>query len=81
MSKVFTHDALEQASLQDSKALEFVKILHRLYSLLSDVLIPPTHIATPEVWIENRYTYKQQVDYLCFDADFDNDDDADNDTC
>ena len=49
MSKVFTHDTLEQALLQEPKALEFVKTLHRLYSLLSRVLIPPTHIATPEV--------------------------------
>ena len=38
-----------------------------------------SHTATPEVWIENRYTYKQQEDYLCFDGDFDNDDDDDKD--
>ena len=31
----------------------------------------------PEVFIENRYTYKQQEDYLCFDGDFDNDNDND----
>ena len=81
ISKVFTHDALEQASLQEPIALEFVKTLHRLYGLLSGVLTPPSHNATPEVWIENRYTYKQQVDYLCFDRDFDNNDhdDKDND--
>ena len=48
-----------------------------MYGLLSGVLTPPTHIATPEVWIENRYTYKQQEDYLCFDCDFDNNDDDD----
>ena len=30
-------------------------------------------------FIENRYTYKQQQDYLCFDGDFDNDDDDDDD--
>ena len=34
MSKVFTHDALEQALLQEPKTLEFVKTLHRLYCLL-----------------------------------------------
>ena len=79
MSKVFTHDALEQASLQEPKALEFVKTLHRLYCRLSGVLNPPSHTATPEVWIENRYTYKQQEDFLCFDCDFDNNDDDDDD--
>ena len=40
-------------------------------------MIQSTHIASPEVLIENRYTYKQQQDYLCFDGDFDNDDDDD----
>ena len=79
MSRVFTHNALKQASLQESKALEFVTTLHQLYCLLSGVLIPPTHIATPEVAIENRYTYKQQEDYLCFDRDFDNNDHDDKD--
>ena len=42
-------------------------------------MIPPTHIATPEVWIENRCTYKQQEDCLCFVCDFDNDDNDDDD--
>jgi len=79
MSTVFTHDPLEQALLQEPKALEFVKTLHRLYSCLSGVLIQATNIVPPEVLIENRYTYKQQIYYLCFDADFENDDDADDD--
>ena len=48
-----------------------------MYGLLSGVLTPPTHIATPEVWIENQYTYKQQEDHLCFDYDFDNNDNDD----
>ena len=59
MSTVFTHDTQEQALLQRPKALEFVKTLHRLYSLLSKVLIQATNIVPPEVLIENRYTYKQ----------------------
>ena len=79
MSTVFTHDAREQALLQGPKALEFVKTLHRLYCLLCRVLIQSNHVVAPEVFIENRYTYKQQEDYLCFDGDFDNDND-DNDT-
>ena len=79
MSKVFTYNALKQALLQGPKALEFVKPLHQLYCLLSRVLIQSTHIASPEVLIENRYTYKQQGDYLCFDDDFDNNNDDDDD--
>ena len=63
MSTVFTHDAREQALLQGPKALEFVKTLHRLYYLLHGVLIQSNHIVPPEVFIENRYTYKQQEDY------------------
>ena len=40
-------------------------------------MIQSNHIVLPEVFIENRYTYKQQEDYLCFDGDFDNDNDVD----
>ena len=40
-------------------------------------MIQSNHIVSPEVFIENRYTYKQQEDYSCFDGDFDNDDDVD----
>jgi len=43
-------------------------------------LIQPTNIVPPEVLIESCYTYKQQEDYLCFDCDFNNDDDADDET-
>jgi len=78
MSKVFTHDAQEQALLQGPKALEFVKILHRLYCLLCRVLTQSNHIVAPEVFIENCYTYKQEEEYLCFYGDFYNDND-DND--
>ena len=77
MATVFTHDTQEQALLQGPKALEFVKTLHQLYCLLRGVLIQPDHVVAPEAFIENRYTYKQQEDYLCFDGDFDNDNDND----
>ena len=78
MSKVFTHDAWEHDLLQGRKALELVKSLHRLYCLLRGVLIQSTHIVSPEGLIENRYTYKQQQEYLCFDGNFDSDNDDDN---
>ena len=80
MSTVFTHDAREQALLQGPKALEFVKTLHRLYCLLRRVLTQSDHIVATEIFIENRYTYKQQEDYLCFDGDFDDNDNNDDDT-
>jgi len=77
MSKVFTHDAQEQALLQGPKALEFLKTLHQLYCLLCRVLIQSNHIVSPEIFTENRYTYKQQGDFLCVDGGFDNDNDGD----
>ena len=73
MSKLFTHDAQEQALLQGPKAFEFVKTLHQLYCLLCGVLIQSNHIVSPEIFPVNCYIYKQQEDYLCFDGDFDND--------
>ena len=69
--------AREQALLQGPKAPEFIKTLHRLYGLLRGVLIQSNHIVAPKVFIENRYTYKQEEDYLCFDGDFVNDNDDD----